>query len=117
SASHIMEFFYEYLQDDELVNDMKEHFSLGVAKSFDGDKYNHPKYWTNPLESQLPIAPNMTIYSLYGVGKETEIGYVYKRINISNEASAAVPYQVDPTANRESENLMNGIQGGNGDGT
>ncbi len=30
--------------------------------------------WTNPLEVQLPIAPSLKIYCLYGHGKETEVG-------------------------------------------
>ncbi|GFZ46798.1 Phospholipid:diacylglycerol acyltransferase [Saitozyma sp. JCM 24511] len=33
--------------------------------------------WTNPLEVQLPIAPSMKIYCLYGHGKETERSYWY----------------------------------------
>jgi len=35
--------------------------------------------WYNPLESRLPWAPNMSIYALYGVGKETERTYLYRR--------------------------------------
>ena len=33
--------------------------------------------WANPLTSQLPFAPNMKIYCLYGVEKMTERGYDY----------------------------------------
>nr|ODN93004.1 phospholipid:diacylglycerol acyltransferase [Cryptococcus depauperatus CBS 7855] len=33
--------------------------------------------WSNPLEVQLPIAPSMKIYCLYGHGKETERSYWY----------------------------------------
>jgi len=29
-----------------------------------------PKYWSNPLESPLPYAPNMKIYCMYGIGKK-----------------------------------------------
>jgi hypothetical protein len=38
-------------------------------------KNTDPKYWTNPLASALPIAPEMKIYCLYGVGKPTERAY------------------------------------------
>ncbi|ODO06216.1 phospholipid:diacylglycerol acyltransferase [Cryptococcus wingfieldii CBS 7118] len=33
--------------------------------------------WTNPLEVELPNAPSMKIYCLYGHGKETERSYWY----------------------------------------
>lgn len=38
--------------------------------------HDHRK-WTNPLEVQLPAAPSMKIYCLYGHGKETERSYWY----------------------------------------
>ena len=31
--------------------------------------------WSNPLEVQLPRAPSMKIYCVYGHGKETERSY------------------------------------------
>jgi phospholipid:diacylglycerol acyltransferase len=33
--------------------------------------------WTNPLEVQLPNAPSMKIYCLYGHGKETEVRWFF----------------------------------------
>ena len=42
------------------------------------------KTWYNPLESRLPWAPNMTIYALYGVGKETDRVYFYRRNAIAD---------------------------------
>jgi phospholipid:diacylglycerol acyltransferase len=39
--------------------------------------------WSNPLEVSLPIAPKMKIYSFYGIGKETERGYMYKHLENS----------------------------------
>jgi hypothetical protein len=42
---------------------------------------------------------------------------VYKKINASDEASASLPFQIDASATKESENLRNGVQGGIGDGT
>jgi phospholipid:diacylglycerol acyltransferase len=46
---------------------------------------DHSK-WSNPLEVQLPKAPSMTIYCLYGVGKETERAYFYQQ-------GAALPHR------------------------
>ena len=34
--------------------------------------------WINPLEARLPLAPNMRIYCLYGVGKPTERSYWFR---------------------------------------
>lgn len=39
---------------------------------------DHTK-WTNPLEIELPRAPNMRIFCLYGHGKETERSYWYAK--------------------------------------
>ena len=44
--------------------------------------------WYNPLECQLPFAPNMTIYALYGVGKETERTYFYRRTQEAGDGGA-----------------------------
>ena len=36
-----------------------------------------PSSWANPLASQLPLAPDLKIYCLYGIQKMTERGYEY----------------------------------------
>eukprot|EP00960_Hanusia_phi_P057342 763534-Hanusia_phi.AAC.1 len=59
---------------------------------------NETKFWTNPLEMPLPFAPNLTIYCMYGVGKETERAYFYKRTNknISRNQTEAPPAPAPP---------------------
>ena len=54
-------------------------YSHGIAKTQDEVEANEKKMekWINPLESRLPLAPNMRIYCLYGVGKPTERSYWY----------------------------------------
>ncbi|KAM0793391.1 hypothetical protein ACM66B_000844 [Microbotryomycetes sp. NB124-2] len=56
-------------------------FSLGFER--DPQKIaqndNDHRKWANPLETRLPNAPSMSIYCLYGVGKETERGYFYQQ--------------------------------------
>ncbi|KAF2287175.1 hypothetical protein GH714_038609 [Hevea brasiliensis] len=54
------------------------HFSHGIADDLDDPKYKHCKYWSTPLETRLPNAPEMEIYSMHGVGMPTERAYVYK---------------------------------------
>ncbi|GLD97099.1 hypothetical protein PINS_up005782 [Pythium insidiosum] len=50
-------------------------------------EFDHPRFWTNPLATQLPRAPNMKIFCLYGVGKPVERGYIYQ----ANEPEDAIP--------------------------
>ncbi|KAJ1978787.1 phospholipid:diacylglycerol acyltransferase [Dimargaris verticillata] len=54
-------------------------YSFGLATEASQLEANEarPQTWSNPLESQLPRAPSMKIYCLYGIGKETERGYFY----------------------------------------
>ena len=40
---------------------------------------NDQRRWANPLETALPLAPHMKIYCFYGVGRNTERGYVYAK--------------------------------------
>ncbi|CAL5212216.1 unnamed protein product [Lathyrus oleraceus] len=72
------------------------HFSHGIAENLDDSEYTHYKYWSNPLETMLPDAPNMEIYCLYGVEIPTEKSHVhkpsppdkYKHIPFPNNSSA-----------------------------
>ncbi|KAL4577010.1 hypothetical protein LXL04_013111 [Taraxacum kok-saghyz] len=72
------------------------HFSHGIADNLDDPKYTHYKYWSNPLETKLPYAPNMEIYSLYGVGLPTERSYVYK-LSQSGKCNS-IPFRIDSSA-------------------
>ncbi|CAD5181320.1 unnamed protein product [Musa acuminata subsp. malaccensis] len=84
-----------------------QHFSYGIADNLDDPKYMHHKYWSNPLETKLPNAPDMEIYSLYGVGILTERAYVYK---LSPSAECYIPFQIDTSANGGHQ--QNCLQGG-----
>ncbi|KAM0755788.1 LACT-domain-containing protein [Meredithblackwellia eburnea MCA 4105] len=55
-------------------------FSFGFERDPEQLKRNDQDHrkWTNPLEIRLPTAPSMSIYCLYGTGKETERGYFYQ---------------------------------------
>nr|AHA57449.1 phospholipid:diacylglycerol acyltransferases 6 [Linum usitatissimum] len=69
------------------------HFSHGIADNLDDPKYTHYKYWSNPLETKLPDAPDMEIYCLYGVGIPTERSYVYKMS--PNTRCNSIPFRID----------------------
>lgn len=74
----------KYLQEHttrEWRDMLASNFSLGFersAKQLKKNNLDHTK-WSNPLEVQLPLAPSMKIYCLYGWGKTTERGYFYSR--------------------------------------
>ncbi|KAK1550554.1 hypothetical protein Q3G72_020927 [Acer saccharum] len=92
------------------------HFSHGIADNLDDPKYQHYKYWSNPLETKLPNAPDMEIYSMYGVGVPTERAYVYK---LNTYSECHIPFQIDASADGGSEEscLKGGVFSVNGDET
>ncbi|XP_018839708.1 phospholipid:diacylglycerol acyltransferase 1 isoform X2 [Juglans regia] len=93
------------------------HFSYGIAENLDDPKYKHYKYWSNPLETRLPNAPGMEIFSMYGVGIPTERAYVYE---LSSSAECYIPFQIDTSADsREDEEscLKDGVYTVEGDET
>ncbi|KAL5698292.1 phospholipid:diacylglycerol acyltransferase [Ranunculus cassubicifolius] len=92
------------------------HFSYGIADNLDDPKYEHYKYWSNPLETKLPNAPEMEIYSMYGVGIPTERAYVYKTRPSSD---CHIPFQIDTSAEGEGEGscLKGGVMTVDGDET
>lgn len=90
------------------------HFSYGIADNLDDPKYKHFKYWSNPLETKLPNAPDMEIFSLYGVGIPTERAYVYK---LSHAAECYIPFQIDASVDDEDTCLKDGVYTVDGDET
>jgi phospholipid:diacylglycerol acyltransferase len=100
---------------------LHDHYSTGIATSglnkLHG-AYDHPRYWTNPLESALPSAPNMTVYALYGVGKPVERSYFYRAEAVpgANDTSS-LEFTIDLSVTRDERNLTNGVQDSDGDGT
>ncbi|KAI3463237.1 hypothetical protein Pfo_019900 [Paulownia fortunei] len=76
------------------------HFSYGIADNLDDPKYAHYKYWSNPLETKLPNAPDMDIFSMYGVGMPTERAYIYRE---TPSAECYIPFQIDTLATEEDE--------------
>ncbi|KAE9601600.1 hypothetical protein Lal_00040703 [Lupinus albus] len=81
------------------------HFSYGIADNLDDEKYKHYKYWSNPLETTLPKAPDMEIYSMYGVGIPTERAYVYK---FNPQSECNIPFQIDTSADGVNDSCLKG---------
>ncbi|KAL3616603.1 putative phospholipid:diacylglycerol acyltransferase 2 [Castilleja foliolosa] len=80
----------------KMMKRAEAHFSHGIADNLDDPKYDHYKYWSNPLETKLPDAPDIEIYCLYGVGIPTERSYVYK-VSPSGRCKS-IPLRIDSSA-------------------
>ncbi|KAL6566900.1 putative phospholipid:diacylglycerol acyltransferase 2 [Orobanche minor] len=90
----------------KMMRRAEAHFSHGIADDLGDPKYNHYKYWSNPLETKLPNAPDMEIYCLYGVGIPTERSYVYK---ISSPGRCKnIPLRIDSSADGSQNNCLKG---------
>ncbi|CAG8545945.1 21111_t:CDS:10 [Rhizophagus irregularis] len=77
--------------------------------------------WTNVLESQLPNAPDMKIYCLYGYGKETERKYYYaqKRKRFRDKLGGFLRNVfIDSSVSSDKDpKIKSGVHNGEGDGT
>ena len=131
---------FKQTMGQETISMIENNYSLGVAYDLSDPKYDDPKYWSNPLESSLPEAPNMKMYSVYGIGKSSERGYVYKETSpeksslwetlwpMQSEATTTIPtngthldsnraLHIDTSVSDESKYLVNGIYYTDGDGS
>ncbi|KAG4191631.1 hypothetical protein ERO13_A07G106700v2 [Gossypium hirsutum] len=90
----------------KMMRRAEAHFSHGIAENLDDPKYNHYKYWSNPLETKLSDAPDMEIYCMYGVGIPTERSYVYKLS--PNSRCKSIPYQIDNSVHGEDGSCLKG---------
>ena len=75
--------------------------------------------WHNPVSTPLPLASSMKIYCLYGIGVETERGYIYKR-NLGDDNSTELldpPYVIDTEYNDPEGGIKSGVRSSDGDGS
>ncbi|XP_009771139.1 putative phospholipid:diacylglycerol acyltransferase 2 [Nicotiana sylvestris] len=90
----------------KMMQRTEEHFSHGLAENLEDPKYSHHKYWSNPLETMLPDAPDMEIYCSYGVGIPTERSYVYKMS--PSDRCKSIPLQIDSSADGSDNGCLSG---------
>jgi phospholipid:diacylglycerol acyltransferase len=71
---------------------LKGSYSHGVAHTKKEVEANQlvPNKWVNPLETRLPLAPDMKIFCFYGVGKSTERAYFYRDDEMTNGSSVTI---------------------------
>ena len=108
-------------------------YSHGVANTAVEVAQNEkdPRKWVNPLETRLPLAPNLKIYCFYGVGKLTERSYYYRQSEQQSSQQTTMASTrpiVDATATKSLMNITidtahtadeadHGVLLGEGDGT
>lgn len=86
--------------------------------------------WHDVTQTPLPKAPKMRIYSLYGVGADTERGYYYKQnlnegqfiidnssFNGGAPRFADPPFILDTSVEDPKNNVVHGIKFADGDGS
>lgn len=96
------------------ANKIKSIYSYGLAKSESEMQPNSPATWSNPLESQLPNAPSLKIYCVYGYGLSTERNYFYT----PNPTSPNQPvFSIDSSVNLPNYETLSGVRQGLGDGS
>ncbi|KXS99875.1 hypothetical protein AC578_4472, partial [Pseudocercospora eumusae] len=102
--------------EDWYTDEIERSYSQGVAHTKEEVEANlHvPHKWMNPLESRLPLAPDMKIFCFYGIGKPTERAYFYsEQLDAMNETAV----HIDPTVNSPDGVVDHGVVMGEGDGT
>jgi hypothetical protein len=82
----------------------------------DPAKLEAQRGWSDPLLSPLPNAPDMKMYSIYGVGKPAERGYMY-RLNPNPLERRFLPYVIDTRVSDAGLMINRGVRVTDGDGT
>ncbi|KAI1338082.1 LACT-domain-containing protein [Xylariaceae sp. FL0016] len=108
----------EYLMnttEDWYQDQLKGSYSHGVARTSSEVEANEldPRKWINPLETRLPLAPNLKVYCFYGVGKPTERGYYYRSPEFPGLTNLNITIDTGFTA----DGVDHGVINGEGDGT
>ncbi|KAJ1740598.1 phospholipid:diacylglycerol acyltransferase [Coemansia sp. RSA 989] len=117
-----LQLLFSALSRDELRL-LNRDYSFGVfrtAKEMEAHKNDH-RVWTNPLQHQLPNAPGLSIYCIYGHGATTERAYYYTTENATmddlHDSSGVPAFKIDRTHRPHVSNVDIGIVNGEGDGT
>ncbi|PVU87573.1 hypothetical protein BB560_006471 [Smittium megazygosporum] len=124
----------EFLKESggqKYVNQFEKNYHIGFfkeQKEFDEHRSDH-KTFSNPLTFQLPNAPSMKIYNLYGVGNPTERGYSVRFNGESDEvvnktttdsdmdSKPEVRYIVNTEISDSNNTIHLGVKNSYGDGT
>jgi phospholipid:diacylglycerol acyltransferase len=91
-------------------------YSHGVAHTTSEVEANQllQHKWVNPLETRLPLAPNLKIYCFYGIGKDTERAYYYRS---DDDPLSGLNVTLDTMYTDANGKVDHGVVMGEGDGT
>eukprot|EP00899_Mesostigma_viride_P014063 jgi/Mesvir1/22658/Mv14092-RA.1 len=106
---------------------MDQVYSHGISVDLDEARPHTYKYWSNPLETRLPIAPRTRMMCLYGVGLQqhelpTERGYVYSASvvpppHVTGAHSLYSTLTINTMARDDAASVAAGVVIGEGDGS
>jgi len=100
---------------------IQTNYSHGVAHTEAEVEANQhlPHKWINPLETRLPMAPNLKIYCFYGVGKPTERAYFYREdTDVLTKTNVTIDTAYSPPPEEVGGmSIDHGVVLGEGDGT
>ncbi|KAJ8063966.1 hypothetical protein OCU04_007812 [Sclerotinia nivalis] len=113
TVSQSLEYLYN-TTEDWYHKAVEGSYSHGVAHTTAEVEANEkdPRKWINPLETRLPLAPNLKIYCFYGIGKPTERSYFYRH---SDNPLSSLNITIDTGLTQA--NIDHGVILGEGDGT
>ncbi|PVH87849.1 LACT-domain-containing protein [Cadophora sp. DSE1049] len=111
SMDYLMNTTEQWYQDS-----VRGSYSHGVAHTTAEVEANEKdqRKWINPLETRLPLAPNLKIYCFYGIGKPTERSYFYRT---DKNPLSSLNITIDTTLIQPASNIDHGVILGEGDGT
>lgn len=91
TVAHSLPYLFNHTEQWYL-DQIKRSYSHGVAHSRKQVEKNqlNPVKWSNPLETRLPLAPDMKIFCFYGVGKPTERAYFYREDEFVNKSTVMI---------------------------
>lgn len=114
TVAKAMEYLLE-TSDDWYRDQILRSYSHGIAHTTVEVEANElqPRKWVNPLETRLPLAPNLKVFCFYGVGKPTERTYYYRPPDFPNLTKLNITIDTGLTV----DDIDHGVIMGEGDGT
>lgn len=117
TAGASIPYLFEALKSEPWYEEMvRSSYSHGVAHTREEveDNQRNPAKWINPLETRLPLAPNLKIFCFYGHGKPTERAYFYRD---DPEPMSVTNVSMDTGFTEADGQPDHGVMMGEGDGT
>lgn len=105
--------------EDWYSSSTRKSYSQGIAHTKEAVEANNklPSKWINPLETRLPLAPDMKIYCFYGIGKPTERAYFYRPDTEPLVDKTPPRVMIDTSVSFSDGSVERGVAMGEGDGT